>query len=425
MEIVLLVWVLLLATMWLARILAEELWSAIRGKESPRIGRRRAREQLARDTGNPTVGQALAFRVAQRIAHPPKRRWASALRGLLDEVWADALAEARLRHQRAHEARMRTHWARRPPQGAPFHAETGTDGPATPAAEDVVDTRPCRYCGIAWVVEPEEFCTACEEQPWPAPTDPDPADNPPRPQQTDDNPQPDERKAIIMATATHTINGDVRDPRTALAFATSCRGFNDAAVRELDILANNMRQVGLGPGPIGEIRVLADAARSYSASNSRSVKTYAQHVVTQQDIAYDDDLKNTVRRTYLDTHGSDAVAPPQGQTVKTTLSAADARTPAAGVRFMKATAVAYAALKSSVDTTMGNHQRQRVSDGQGDDRPVAFLREQLEYATVLADKADRAARTFERHIKKMQDTVGKNKSLHGTQKNKYLDPAKA
>lgn len=435
MEIVLLAWVLLLATMWLARILAEEMWAAIRGQTSPRIARRRAREQLARECGTPTIGQAVAFRVARRIADPPRRRWAADLRGLLDEVWADALEEARVRHQHAHEVRVRARQARqeraqrfgaRPPRGQGWQAHTG-GRPAPPAAEDdesVTATRPCRVCRRVFVVEPEELCTTCEQAAAPAAPPPDPDPDPPRPDDLDDDQITDEQEMPTMTSATHNINGDVRDPRTALSFATSCRGFNDGVVLELDILANHMEQAGVGPRPVAEIRVLQDAARAYSGSNSRSVKAYAQHVVTQADIAGDEDLAGTVRRTYLDTRGSDLAAPSSGRSARVSFSAADAHDPAAGVRFMTAVAAAYAALRGSVDQTKGNHLRQGVTDGDTV-KPITFLNEQLELATIVAEKASQSARTFARHVQKMQDTIGKDKSLHRTQRGRYLDPAKA
>lgn len=220
---------------------------------------------------------------------------------------------------------------------------------------------------------------------------------------------------------THVIDGDVRDPRTALGFATSCRSFNDAVRRELEILAARMRAEGLGPAPLGEISVLEDAARTYSLSNQRSVKAYAEHVVTQTEISMDADVRDTVRRTYLDTRGAEAAAPAAAKNTTTRkISAADISTPAAAARFLDTVASAYAALQASVDLTRGNHQKQGVTGP-----PIAFLGEQLQYATILCAKARQSAATFRRHAQKMNDTVGKDPSLHGTQKGRYLDPSKA
>lgn len=426
------IWIMCVATLWVVRILAEELWAAIRGAPSPGIARRRARAELARESGTPTVGQALSARLVARIKNPPERRWGAALRVLVDELLVDALDEARVRHQYNHAERLRRRareHARRQggdgPRYTAWQARTGDDEkpppPDPPADAAVMETRPCAGCGVQLVVPPEELCVACELAAMaPALATPGTDIDPP-PDQTSENPS-DTKESTTVTSATHTISGDVRDPRTALAFATTCRLFNDGIVRELEILANNMRQEGLGAGPLGEIRVLADAARSYSASNQKSVREYAEHVVVQQEIHYDDDLRETVRRTYLDTHGSDAVAVGGGSAGRTThtINAADCRTPAAAARFMDSVAAAYTALKAQIDLTKGNHIQQGVTG-----EPVAFLDAQLQFATVLDQKAGAAAATFRRHVRKMQDTVGAKKALQGTQKGRYLDPTKA
>lgn len=536
------IWILALATLWLLRMLVEELVAAIRGQPSPRLARREAREKLAREHGRPTVGQALEYRLAERIAHPPDRQWLAQWRALLTELAADAVGEARVRHHVNRQTRARRH-ARQ----AGWRVRTGGTGaappgpPPEPDGDEIAEARPCRDCGDVLVVEPDELCEACERAPDPPPPPGDQATpddqaaaeqlydgehylpgisgyaargwDPAWPGQTpepfevlrlpvnargeladvavarsfarsataehialirgrlDDQPDhrltrvigygdtgecwmadnegplgrgswpvpydlgddgrppvpPDEEdtetdwKEHPMTSATHSINGDVRDPRTALAFATSCRELNDGVARELDILAATMGRVGVGPAPIGEIRVLGDAARTYSTSAGRSITKYAEHVVAQADIAGDDDVRDTVRRTYLDTHGSDAgPAAPQGGATKRAIYAADCDTPGAAARLMDAVADAYAAVQASVDQAKGMHQRQGVSD-----EPVQFLAEQLELATQIAQQAKKSAATFRAHIKRRDDTVGKDGSLHGTQAGRYLDPARA
>lgn len=415
MEIVLLVWVLVLATLWLVRLLTEELVAAVRGQPSPRIARRRAREELALDFGVPTVGQALSMRLARRIENPPDRKWLRRMRGLLAELAEDALAEARVRHHRNRQAAG----ARRRARQAGWKVRTG--GPTSrrtppPPEEDdtVMDTRPCRDCRTALVVPPDETCEACERATAPPPP-PDPDQTPPEP--TENDTAPPDRKAPAMASATHQIDADLRDPRHALAFATSCRGFNDALVGEFDILAAQVRRQGVGAGPLGEIRVLEDAARNYSTSNGRSVEVYAAHVVVQADLAGDEDLRDTARG-YLDMSG-EAGAPAQAGANTRTISAADCDTPAAAAGFMDGVAATYADLKTSVDQARSAHLEQGVSG-----KPIEFLDEQLDMAAGMAGKAAKAAERFRGHVQRIADTVGKDASLHGTQRGGWLDPAR-
>lgn len=421
--LVFVLWFVATFLLLLIKYVVEETVAGIRGHTSPRIARRAARKQLTYEYGTPSVGTALLTRLTHRIENPPQRRWAAQLRALLTELAEDAITETRVRHEQNQRAR-----ARRRARQAGWRVRTGGGVPTPPPPPDppdeddgVLDTYPCAAgCGTGHVTEPGEQCDACEQAAAPPPPeDTPPADDDPADQAGDDTP-PD-RSDDMAKSATHQIDGDVRDPRTALAFATACREMNDGVARELDVLAANMQRQELGATPLGEIRVLADAARRYSASSQKSVEAYAEHVVIQADLSGDDDLKGTVRRTYLDTRGAGDAAPaPKGKGKTRTISAADIDTPAAAARFMDTVAATYVTLQASVDQAKGKHEQQGVSD-----EPVAFLAEQLEFATTLAQQAKRSAATFRAHVQKRDDTVGKNKSVSGTQTGRYMDTKKA
>jgi hypothetical protein len=420
MEVIVLVWVLVMATLWLVRMLAEEAWAAIRGQTSPRIERRRSRERLAAECGKPTIGQAVAFRVADRIAHPPQRRWAVKLRGLLDEMWDDALTEARVRHQHAHEARMRAAQKRRaarprPPRGRGWEARTGSDAPPPPA-EDVIDTWPCQGCdGYRQVLDPDELCDTCQAEPDPYPWPPpdDAATDEPPASPPDNIDQPDLRKAPTMPTATFTISGDVRDPRTALNAAETMRGANNAIADEMDTLLNNMRLAELGQGMLDAIASLADEQRSYADSNAEQCRVYAGQVLAQQDIYDDDDLRDTVRDTYLDMQGGDLVTPPAAVPGSVAISAIDCRTPEAGSWFMGQVALAYEGMRVSIDQMKGNHEQQQAPA-----ESIEFLGNQLGFAASIATHAAALRDRFQAHVAKLADTLDPN-DLRRSQDGKY------
>jgi hypothetical protein len=496
MEVIVLVWVLVMATLWLVRMLAEEAWAAVRGQTSPRIERRRAREKLAADCGKPTIGQALAFRVADRIAHPPRRQWAVKLRGLLDEMWDDALAEARVRHQHAHEARLRAAETRRkgrprPPRGNGWQARTGADAPTgepRSGKSGPLVLEQCGRCGYAYVAAPATICDGCSHITGTAPPQPDgpwvaasrrddtppwdacdrcgnamlagrrldvsydegdggamvdtwcptcnihsyygwplsdaefeaefgypfgerpdededePGDEPqPQPAKTPEPPVSPDERTPTMPAATFTINGDVRDPRTSLNAAEMMRGANNAIADEMDVLLNNMRNADLGQGMLDAIASLADEQRSYADSNAEQCRVYAAQVLAQQNIYDDEDLRNTVRDTYLDMEGGDLVTPPAAVPGSVAISATDCNTPEAGSWFCDQVARAYDGMKVSIDQMKGNHEQQNVPA-----ESVEFLGHQLGFATSIATHAAALRDRFGAHVAKLADTLDPN-----------------
>lgn len=292
-------WLFCLATAWLVRHLVEDGWAGAQGRESPRVGRRRAQHELAQkhraDTGVPTVGQAVTGRVAARIAEPRER---GAFRRFLAELWQDAWVDAADQH--------RARRARRTQPAEPTRA---------------MASRLCAGgCG-RWVSGEWTHCTACDhgtqtdddepadwwgEDPPPAPddlsdiTDDDYLDadliNEPAP-----NPAPEPPRKDTPMTAPTTINGDTVSPLENLGFATACLTLNAAILTELDTMANNLAAAGVGDSLIRTVRDVASAADQFATGAGGARSEYAAHVAVQADIAGDTELRNTVRGTYLDT----------------------------------------------------------------------------------------------------------------------------
>lgn len=436
MELIIAAWLLGMATLWVARLLVEEGWAALRQQEPPRFARRRAREQLAAEFGTPTVMQALAARVAHRIAHPPRRQWAAELRAkvveLLVVMVSDGLAEVRTRHDFRHQYRMYLHRERarqqarrtwRPPRRPP---RAGSSPAPPPPHEDVIDLHPCPGCRRTLVVDPDELCQTCTHPPPPpASSKPDP---PPAPDHDRSTPlalperTPSTMTASTAPSRVYRVSGNARDPRAALSFARECQGFCSAIAGQLVTLANNMRRAGVGPGAVGQINLLADAARSYAAMIDQSIAEYAQHILIQAAIYYSEDVRDTVRDTYLDTRGSDLTAPRAEHGATRTFNASDIKHPRQGAEYMIALAAGFKDMKVAVEHTRNNHLQQRMSER---DRPVVFLAQQLERATQVADQATDSALRFRAHVQGMKDTVARNAAVGRTQRGKYLDPTKA
>lgn len=191
--------VVVVAIGWLIRNAAEDSWAAIRGGESPRIARRRARQQItvqqAAATGRPTVGQAVAGRVATRIADRPEHGLLRPLREYLGERWADALSDSLDAHRRRREERVER------------DSTTGTEAP-------VLVARLCEG-GCGRLVTYDGPCRVCARTSPPAAPEPEPEPEPdpaPEPQ-----PEPQPRAApprgthpgICRVCMTHPVATDV------------------------------------------------------------------------------------------------------------------------------------------------------------------------------------------------------------------------
>ncbi len=426
MEILLLVWILVLATMWLARILAEELWWAVRGRagDPPRVARRRARERVAREAGTPTVGQAVSSRLAKRIVNPPRRRWAVELRALVAELTADAVAEARVRHHVNRQARARRHaqsrgWRVR--TGGPTRPAPPRPEPDPPPFDDTVtDTRPCSECRTALVVPPDEVCERCEHAAAPPP-EPAPAHDPP-PAPTGDE-EPAHRKAPPMAqSVTHTIAADVHNPCVALQFSTDCRDFAHAVGGQFDLFGAAQRRLRIGDARIGAGNVLRDEIRGYESETEQSIEAYAKHERIKAQIESDPDLVETIDDTYLGGGTGDhrGVTPPKDVGVPAEINASDLRSPEDCARFMTNVAGVFGTLKRNADEVLNAH----IDDGVAG-KPIEFLEAQRDRTARIAAKAAAEARAYEGHASKRDDTIGSDPSLRNTQRGGYLSPTGA
>lgn len=363
-------WLLVLATMWVLRAAAEDGYATVRGlPESPRIARRRARQQLAQQhiamTGQPTIGQAVASRVAQRIANPrreigPARRY---LAGLWEDSWEDAATR--------HEERRRKREERRREQEQREREQAEREAAGRPDPDNALRTRLCLgRCGVL-VVEPREWCDDCEardadhpeeyddDEPdglddiqiedlnratstreynfwycangcgravpnradWcpaclidlvpptdvrpddgPDPDDDTPGDDQPAPETPEPDPAPDTtRKDTPPVTNPTEIDGDVRDPLTSLAYATGCLDTNTRLMNELDAMANNLAGEGVGGEVVQIVRDAWNAAEQFGLAALGARDEFARHVAVQAGIAGNTELRDTVRDTYLDT----------------------------------------------------------------------------------------------------------------------------
>lgn len=336
-----------LAAGWLIRNTVEDVWAGIRGHESPRIARRRARLQLADATGAPTIGQAVSGRLATRIANPPERRAFSTFRGFLDELIADAWDDARTKHADRRRERIER------------------DDDTRPDPDNALKTRQCRGRGCdVLVVKPREWCDTCQDAATQRPGQPmcrscgqRPVDYPDRscavcaparctrchhPGDTFDDlgecpdcqidtredlanqerlddeqvetlnddhqsdaPEPDPapdttRKDTSPMSNPTEIDGDVTSPLEALAFATTCHDLNAAVANELDAMANNLTGEGVGHDCVQIVNDAWAAAEQFGVAALGARDEYARHVATQADIAGDTELRDTVRDTYLD-----------------------------------------------------------------------------------------------------------------------------
>lgn len=159
---------LCLVVAWFVRVAFEDGIAAVRGTTSPRIARQRARLEMARNSGVPTVGQAAAARIASVIAPSPvgQRRRHPALEYLRTR-WEDAWDELLESH---HEEMRRRAQARRERQAREAERRRRErEGSAEPYDDiidaEVVDEPEVCSCGAAAVAD--GLCVDCLNPPNP------------------------------------------------------------------------------------------------------------------------------------------------------------------------------------------------------------------------------------------------------------------
>lgn len=96
-------WLLFLASLRVVKTVAVDAWAEVNGRPAPSLVERERRAELAQQqaltTGAPGVGQAIADRLAQRIANPPPcSPWITEALGYIALLLADAFAYLRRRH---------------------------------------------------------------------------------------------------------------------------------------------------------------------------------------------------------------------------------------------------------------------------------------------------------------------------------------
>lgn len=96
----------------------------------------------------------------------------------------------------------------------------------------------------------------------------------------------------------------------------------------------------------------------------------------------------------------------------------DVHTPRAAADALAAVARVYSDLFASIEQSYANQQAQGVSGA-----PLTLLAAMSDAATTAAAAAKSGAAEAEAHCVKVQDTVGSNPSLAGTQTGRYMDPA--
>jgi RNase P subunit RPR2 len=153
------VWLLALASFRVVKVAAVDAWAQIHGRPAPSLEERRQRTELAQRqcqlTGTPGVGQAIADRLAMRIANPPPRSpWITEALSYIALLLADAFAYLRRRHiekQRDRAARERGEQPRRWKRGGPY-CEACEYNPVAKAGDKCDECAPrvlqrCPSCG--------------------------------------------------------------------------------------------------------------------------------------------------------------------------------------------------------------------------------------------------------------------------------------
>jgi hypothetical protein len=104
-ELIIIAWILVLASARVGKNIYIDAKAQLKDPtaEAPSLVERRARQELAQrqfeTTGTPGVGQAIADRLAARVANPPPRpAWITEALAYLGLLFADAFAAMRRRH---------------------------------------------------------------------------------------------------------------------------------------------------------------------------------------------------------------------------------------------------------------------------------------------------------------------------------------
>ncbi|WP_226351796.1 hypothetical protein [Pseudonocardia sp. ICBG601] len=350
----------------LARYAGTEVIATARGTEPPRLRDRRRRAEraherrMAKDArrSGPTIAEALAARVAERIAHPRGRREPGPARKALGEWWADgwdyATDRRRQRHERAAAGQLRRQrWARalrdRVRQASRGRSGVGGRGewttrpgpPQTPQAASERDTDRTPEAGpMVITVDPAapETPPAPAPAPEPVPTEKEteekredpPADGSvpatetepetgvgwasvhplhrPTPTSTTSSPvtSSNDGKDGLMTAATSTssgtmASGETLDPGSAHHFCEQMRGLGERMFSEIEQSVSSLSAAGVSGAPIALLSQMQEHAALFRDSAGSAQSHFARHLSTQDQVLSDDSLAATVSGTYIGT----------------------------------------------------------------------------------------------------------------------------
>jgi hypothetical protein len=325
----------------LTRYAGTELMATARGTEPPRIRERRERAARAHERAmakrasrtGPSVGEALAKRIADRIANPRGPKPPGPARQAMGEWWADSWNYATDRRRRRHErheagnlgrqraARMFRNWFgrrgpeqdRRPSGPRWVDAQVVDDAEAT---DDIVDAEV--------VEEPPQADTPTKEKPpaSPRPETPPPPREPTRPHdQPPATAQPDEpetattttnpdartasvhpiRKALPMTSPNPTLtSGETLDPAAARAFTEQMANLGQQIHAQLELSVASLTERGVSGEPINLLCQMQENAAQFMTSSQSAKAHFERHMNTQDVVLSDDTLAGTVKTdTYL------------------------------------------------------------------------------------------------------------------------------
>ncbi|MGE3794584.1 MAG: hypothetical protein AB7I38_11730 [Dehalococcoidia bacterium] len=293
--------------------------AAARGTEPPRLRERRERHQQAMERraqrSGPTVGEALAQRIADRIAggggvNPP-----GPARQAMSDWWADCWADATDR-RRGHRARRaagdlpRQRMAR-----AARRAWTGQGGPHVPHRPSTTAPRSGEVVdGEVIDAAPTSQGTTATDDP-PATTGPDtpaPAPSPggstdePKERPTRDMPADPPiatvhpiRRDVPTMTSTDTLNAETLDPQAGLAFAEATAKLLHDLAAQVELSSTTLTSRGVS-GPVCDLFARLHDELGIAATTAEEAKTHFEEQIATQDVVHaTDGLSGTVEDTYL------------------------------------------------------------------------------------------------------------------------------
>lgn len=344
------------------RYAGTELMATARGTDPPRVRERREREARAHERAmskraqrtGPSIGEALASRIADRISNPRGAKEPGPARQAMGEWWGDSWGYATDRRRRRHErhatgnlrrqraARAFRNWwegkrdskRQDEPSGRRWADAEVVDDPSDQPEDDIVDaeiveddptgadpgrgkdTDPTEPTDTEPAATPDEQPqapepTATEEPPEPERTATEEPDTPAEPAEPDaDTTRPDPGTATIhpirkdppMTSATADLtSGETLDPTAAHSFASQMATLGQQMHSQLELSVSSLESRGVTGEPIDHLRQMQENASTFAASAESAKAHFARHMNTQDVVTSDSTIAGTVKDTYLGT----------------------------------------------------------------------------------------------------------------------------